>query len=120
ERALRVLRTLVEIYMDDNVDSVIESTNVAAQWLDQQLGKLKGELSDNELALHSFKRDKQILSVSLDDQNNMLSNEMQQLSTALTSVQAELERLRARQEQLATIDVEEPGLLPSRELLDSN
>src|SRR5690606_26687042 len=105
ERAKRVLRTLVEIYIDDNVDGALASTKVAAEWLDEQLDKLKDELSESELALHTYKRDKQILSVSLDDQSNMLSSEMQQLSGALTQVRTQLEALRSREAQLADIDV---------------
>ncbi len=119
ERAKRVLRTLVEIYIDDNVDGALASTKVAAEWLDEQLDKLKDELSESELALHTYKRDKQILSVSLDDQSNMLSSEMQQLSGALTQVRTQLEALRSREAQLADIDVANPTTLPSRELLES-
>lgn len=119
ERGKRVLRTLVEIYIDHNVDSVLASTNIAAEWLDEQLQKLKSELGSNEFALHDYKRTNQILSVSLDDQSNMLREEMQQLNRALTAVRAELEALEARFEQLAQVDVTEPTELPVQELLQS-
>lgn len=120
ERAKRVLRTLVSIYIDDNVDGVLASTNVAAEWLEEQLGKLKTELGDNELALHDFKQSNQILSVSMDDQSNMLRDEMQQLNQALTSVRTELEGLTARFAQLEQVSVTDPTELPAQELLQSS
>ncbi len=120
ERARRVLRTLVAIYIDDNVDSVLESTNVAAVWLEEQLQKLKGELSLNEDALYDYKKENQILSVSMDDQSNMLREEMQQLNRALTQVRTELQELMSRSEQLQNLDSEDLTDLPARELLQSS
>ncbi len=119
ERAERVLRSLVDIYIDDNVDSVLASTNVAAEWLDEQLQKLKSELSENELALHAYKKDNQILSVSMDDQSNMLRDEMQQLNQALTRVRTDLQTLEARYKQFEKVDVTDPTELPAQELLNS-
>jgi capsular exopolysaccharide synthesis family protein len=120
ERAKRVLRTLVSIYIDDNVDSVLASTNVAAEWLEEQLGKLKTELGDNEIALNQFKQTNQILSVSMDDQSNMLRDEMQQLNQALTLVRTEIEALSARNTQLQEVNITDPTELPSQELLQSS
>ncbi len=118
-RANQVVRALTQGYIDQNVDSALESTQVAAAWLDEQLTKLKGELSENELALHDYKKDKRILSVSMDDQSNMLRDEMQQLNGALTRVRAELEALKSRHEQLADVTLDEPTNLPTNELLGS-
>ena len=119
ERAKRVLRTLVEIYINNNIDDALASTAVAAEWLEDQLQKLRTELSGSELALHNYKREQQILSVSLDDQSNMLRREMEQLGAALTRVRTELEALRARQTQLEAVDTSDPINVPSRELLEN-
>ena len=119
-RASKVLRTLVELFIDQNVDDAVASTNVASDWLNVQLDKLKTELNDNEHALHDFKSNKQILSVSLDDQSNMLREEMQQLNRELTRVRTTVEQLKARVLQLSKINVVEPGDLPSDELLKSS
>ncbi len=119
ERAERILRTLVDIYIDDNVDSVLASTSIAAEWLDEQRQKLKNELSDNELALHEYKKENQIQAVSMEDQNNMLRDEMHQLNQALTMVRTQLQTLQARYEQLQQVNVTDPTELPAKELLDS-
>ncbi len=118
-RAERVLRTLVELYIDNNVDTVLDSTENAAEWLNVQLSKLKTELDDREVALHEYKRSNQLLSVSIDDQNNLLREEINQLSTALTRVRTEIENLVARHEHLQKLSNVDPSHLPSTEFLNS-
>src|SRR5690606_21034357 len=120
DRAARVLRTLVELYIDNNVDTALQSTASAAEWLNVQLGKLKSELDERELALHDYKRSNQLLSVSMDDQNNLLRDEINQLSTALTQVRTEIQNLTARHEQLAGLeDTDNLTHLPSSEFLSN-
>lgn len=118
-RAERVLRTLVEIYIDNNVDTVLQSTEVAADWLNVQLAKLRHELDEREVALHDYKRNNQILSVSIEDQNNLLREELNQLSSALTQVRAQIENLAAREEQLSKLTFTDPTQLHSNELLNN-
>jgi succinoglycan biosynthesis transport protein ExoP len=86
ERARQILSTLVNVYTDRNIDVALESTNSAAEWLEGQVQTLKTELEGSEANLHEYKKGNRILSVSLDEQSNMLRQEMQQLSTALTAV----------------------------------
>jgi capsular exopolysaccharide synthesis family protein len=119
ERARRVLNALVGLYIDQNVDRALESSKTASEWLGVQLEKLKTELTENELALHDYKKDQNILSVSMDDQNNMLREEMTQLNAELTRVRVERERLKSRLEQLDRVDPETLSTLPVQELLDS-
>jgi succinoglycan biosynthesis transport protein ExoP len=86
ERARQILSTLVNVYTDRNIDVALESTNTAAEWLEGQVQTLKTELEGTEANLHDYKKGNRILSISLDEQSNMIRQEMQQLSTALTAV----------------------------------
>lgn len=119
-RARRILSTLIDRYLEGNVDQAVQSTAAAAEWLSNQSDKLKSELEKSELALHDYKIDKQILSVSLDDQSNMLRGQMQQLSEAMTGVGARIEQLKARVRELDKIDSNDPTELPATALLESN
>lgn len=119
ERAKRVLATLVDVFLDRNIEQVVASTDAASQWLRDQVGKLKQELETSELALHDYKKDKRLLSASLDDQSSMLREEMQQLNRALTTVQTRREGLRARYRELAKVDAEDPERVPASELLEN-
>src|SRR4051812_34634891 len=71
-RAQRVAATLVDEYVEQNLDRTLDSASQRAEWLDTQLVKLKTELESQEMDLHDFKRKNNLLSVSFDDQSNML------------------------------------------------
>jgi polysaccharide biosynthesis transport protein len=119
QRARRVLGAVVDAYLQHNIDEAVSSNSSAGDWLRDQLTKLKGDLEGSELALHEYKRDKQILSVSLDEQSNMLREEMTQLNEALTQVRTKREHIASRARELAKISIDDPVDLPSSELLDN-
>jgi capsular exopolysaccharide synthesis family protein len=119
-RAQRVLATLIDAYIEQNLQHALLSTNSASDWLGDQLDKLKQELEGSELELHKYKKDKQLLSVSLTDQSNMLMEEMRKLAVELTGVKVQRERLLARYEQLSQVSVDDPANLAVEELLTSS
>ncbi|NUQ75618.1 MAG: polysaccharide biosynthesis tyrosine autokinase [Polyangiaceae bacterium] len=120
QRAQRILAALVDKYVEQNLDDALTSTNQATEWLRGRLDGLKGELETSEMALHEYKEGKNILSVSLDDQSNMLREEMKQISDALTSVRTRREEVAARRAELAKIKAEDPKDLPASELLQND
>jgi succinoglycan biosynthesis transport protein ExoP len=117
ERARQILAALVGVYVDRNVDVALDSTNTAADWLRGQVDKLKQELESSENALHDYKTGNRILSVSLDDQSNMLRQEMQQLSAALTSVRVRRTQVAAQAEELAKLGDDPTSDLSNLQLL---
>ncbi len=104
ERARQILSTLVGVFVDRNIDVALASTNAAADWLRNQVENLKSELESSENALQDYKAGHRVLSVSLDDQSNMLRQEMQQLTTALTAVRVRRTQVEARVFELSHID----------------
>lgn len=119
-RAQQILATLVNTYVQQNLDDALASTGSAVDWLRTQLDSLKGELEQSEMDLHDYKITKNILSVDLDDQSNMLREEMKQLNDALTTVRARREEYVARKAELAKVKADDPSHLPSSELLQSS
>ncbi len=117
ERARQILATLVSVYVDRNLEVALDSTNSAADWLRGQVDKLKQELEGSENALHDYKTENRILSVSLADQSNMLTQEMHQLSTALTAVRVRKTQVAAQAEELAKIGVGDQIDLSNYQLL---
>jgi len=118
-RAQRVLGTLVDIYAQHNLDEALDAMGVAADWLSNQVDALKTDLESSEMALHAYKMDKNILSVSMDDQTNMLRGEIQQLNGSLTATRAQREQIGARRAELLKINPEEPANVPATEVLNS-
>lgn len=119
-RAQRILSALVDTYAEANLDDVFESATTAADWLHGQVGSLRHDLESSEMALHQFKKDRNILSVSMDDQSNMLRGEMTQLGQALTEVRTKRERTASRLAELKKISPDDPAALPARELIESS
>lgn len=116
-RAERVLSTIVDCYREQNLDGVLSSTNSAVEWLRDQLGKLKTELESSEMALHNYKKTNNILSLSMDDQSNMLREEMSKLNDTLTIRKADREKIASRVFELKKVKNDDPADLPSQELL---
>jgi len=118
-RAQRIVATLGDIYVEQNIDRFVDSTNSAVEWLGEQLDKLKTELEQSELALHNYKQKNSILSLSLDDQSNMLRAEMTQLNAQLTDVRTRIEHLSSRVEELKKLPVDDLEKLAATELLQN-
>jgi succinoglycan biosynthesis transport protein ExoP len=116
-RAQRVLTTLLETYVEQNLSTALASANTTAEWLDTQLVKLKTDLEAQEMDLHDFKIKNNLLSVSFDDQSNMLRAQIQQLNAALTSLKAKRETVAARLAVLEKVNIDDPADIPDSELI---
>jgi len=119
ERGQRVLSTLLDVYVEQNLDSTLDSANKTAEWLDTQLGKLKTDLESQEMDLHDFKRKNNLLSVSFDDQSNMLRAQIQQLNTTLTDLKARKEHVAARLAVVQAFNPDDLSFIPQSELFGS-
>lgn len=118
-RAQLLLNTLIDVFIQHNLDEVAASSQSVGEWLHDRLGKLKQDLEGSELALHTYKKSKSMLSVSYDDQSNMLREQIGQLNQSITESRVQREKIAARYKALSTIDHEDPRELPASELLGS-
>ncbi|WP_234022966.1 GumC family protein [Sorangium cellulosum] len=119
ERAQRVLSTAIDVYVEQNLDDALASTNSAVDWLRTQLDKLKNDLEASETSLHEYKLTKNILDVDFEDQSNLLREEMKQINDALTAVRTRREEFAARNHELSKLDPNSPLDLPASELIQS-
>ncbi|MBI4954878.1 MAG: polysaccharide biosynthesis tyrosine autokinase [Myxococcales bacterium] len=117
ERAQRLLSAVVDVYIAQNLDTAIESTTSATDWLRGQLDKLKTDLESSEMALHDYKKDKDILSVAFNDQSNMLSATIRQITDDLTRLHKDQEENSARLSQLYSAPTDDPRRIESSEFL---
>ncbi len=108
ERAQLIVNTLVDSYIEKTVEDRLGSTVNALDWLGTQLEALRTELNDAELALHEFKEEHNVLSVSLEDQRNLVAQEIQHFNDALTEVRSRRIALQARMEVLNGATREDP------------
>lgn len=102
ERAALIANTIAETFIQKTIEDRLGSTVSALEWLGDQLDTLRGELETSELALHRFKQDHNILSVSMEDRQNLVAQELEHFTDALAEartrrieLQAHLVRLRS-------------------------
>lgn len=116
-RAQRLLAAVIDTYVEQNLDTSMDATNKTVEWLDIQAKRLKGDLESQEMNLHDFKLKYNLLSVSYDDQSNMVRAEIQQLNTNLTELKAKKEAVSARLAIVQAVDPQDPGEIPATELV---
>ncbi len=84
ERARAIADAFVDEYLEKTMEDRMGSTVNALEWLGTQLDDLRRELEQSELALHDFKQEHNILSVSMEDRQNLVAGEIEELNKALT------------------------------------
>ena len=100
ERARLVADAVANAYIDKTMEDRLSSTVKALDWLGNQLDTLRGDLDTAELALHDFKKDHEVLSVSMEDRQNLVASDIQATNSKLTEVRNRRIELAARVQRL--------------------
>jgi capsular exopolysaccharide synthesis family protein len=102
ERGALIANTVADVFIEKTIEDRMSSTVTSLEWLGTQLDSLRQELERSERALHAFKQEHNILSVSLEDRQNLVAAELEHFSVALDAARTErigrraaLARLRA-------------------------
>jgi capsular exopolysaccharide synthesis family protein len=94
--------TIARTYIDRNLDRVLSSTAGALEWLTKQLDTLRTRLGESERDLYEFKRSNNVLSVSLEDRQNLVSTELQSYSESLIRTRTARIDVEAQRRELLT------------------
>ncbi len=108
ERAALLANTIVDVYIEKLGQDRMGSTVSALDWLSGQLDNLKSELEDAEIALYKFKDEHKALSMSLEDQQNLVAQDIQRFSQALTDARMQRIEMAAKLQTLRETDRENP------------
>lgn len=100
ERAATLANAVAEAYIAKTLEDRMGSTVSALEWLGSQLDSLRGQLEESELALHHFKEEHNILSVSMEDRQNLVASDIQHFNQALTEARTRRIELAARATRL--------------------
>jgi polysaccharide biosynthesis transport protein len=102
DKAALLANTIADTYISWVMEQRLGSTVNAVDWLSGQLDDTSKKLERSEMALHTFRRTNNVLSVSLNDQQNVVTEKIKQFSAGLSNAQmrrfevaAELDELRA-------------------------
>lgn len=107
-RAAAIVNTVIASFIEKSAADRVESTLDALDWLGSQLGSVREQLESSELALHDFKQDNNILSVSLEDRQNMITNELEGFTEALTQTRTQRISVAARVAELRNANRGDP------------
>jgi len=100
ERARLIADAVADAYVQKTIEDRLESTDRAKDWLENQLATLREELEEAELALHSFKKGHNVLSVSMEDRQNLVASDVQTTHDKLTETRNRRIELDARLKRL--------------------
>ena len=97
--AAQLANAWAQAFLDHNVEYKSSSAVGAVKWLSNQLDDLKGQLENAEIALHDFRRKNNIVSVSLEDKQNLTARRIEKLNDALTQIRLQRMELEAKRKQ---------------------
>jgi polysaccharide biosynthesis transport protein len=111
EQAAVLANAVAESYIEKLNQDRLASTVKAMDWLSKNLDDLKGDLENSELAIHEFKLNHNALSVSLEDRQNIVAQNIQRYNLALTETKLRRIELSARLERLRHAETESPAAI---------
>jgi len=89
-----------QAYIDYTLERRLETTRSAAQWLDEQVETFATRLESLESKLNEFKQENLLVSVSLEDRQNMISANLAMLNKRVIETRSQLIRLRAQRDTI--------------------
>jgi capsular exopolysaccharide synthesis family protein len=114
QRAALIANTVADTYIEYNLDYKLEGARSAMAWLAEQESDLKHQLEDSELKLYQFKKDRNLLAVSLDDKQSMLSQNLASVNQKLTDLRIRIIELDAKRKMIerARANISDEETLP--------
>ena len=104
EWAQTLATAVAKVFVQFNLQQRRAATAEAASWLGQQVDVQRAKLEDAELQLQEYKKNKNIVSVSLRDRSNMTMDSLKAISNDLSRVVAQRVALEAKIEVLDGFD----------------
>src|SRR5262249_8832494 len=94
--AAELANDIVAVYIEQNRAGKLAAPNDATRWGAQQLDEARTELGKSETALYEFKKANNILSVNMEERQNLISKSLDGFSSALNETKKKRIDLQAR------------------------
>jgi capsular exopolysaccharide synthesis family protein len=108
ERAALLANAVVDAYMEKAMEDRLGSTSNALDWLSGQLDSLKNQLESSELSLHEFVEGKASLTMPFEEQQRLVSGDIERYSTRLGEARMQRIELAARLKGLEAANHPDP------------
>lgn len=119
-RAARIANALGQAYIDYSLERRLENNRTASKWLDERVVEFQRQLELREQELHEFKERNTLVSVSLEDRQNMTAASLGILNEKLLAVRASLIELRARKKTIDDMVASGDGATTAVQQLEKN
>ncbi len=117
QRAQLYANAITKAYRDKNLESMLQSTVDAVDWLSNQLDDAHKKLSESEDKIRDYKKENGILSISLEERQNILTAQMTAAATKLTEARAKRIEVESRKKAIThVIRSEDPLAIPLEEI----
>ena len=103
ERAATIANRLADEYIAKTLEDRSGSTDLAEETLGEQSDELRTRLNQSELALHHFKQEHNVLSVSMEDRQNILAADIVHHNTKLQEARSRRRQLEARASRIRAL-----------------
>jgi capsular exopolysaccharide synthesis family protein len=119
ELAVELANDLAAVYIDQNLAVKREVTSKAKGFVSKLLDQARKNLDQSETALYAYKKDKNILSISLEDQKNKITKALEAFSTAMTDARRKRIELQARRKAVGALISGDVSKVPANFVVDS-
>jgi succinoglycan biosynthesis transport protein ExoP len=119
-RAQLYVNAIANAYKDKNLETMLQSTVDAVDWLSKQLDDAQQELSTSEQDIRNYKQKNGILSISLEDRQNILTAQMTAAATKLTEAQTHRIEVQSRKAAIAGVVASEDPMATPLDEINSN
>ncbi len=97
ELAAKIANSLVDAYLQDQVDTKFNTTSRASDWLGQRLGELRAEVERSEKAVEDYRRDAGLVR---GQQSTVVTQQLSELNTQLVIARANRTEIESRLNQV--------------------
>lgn len=103
--------TLVDVYIEQNLDNKLSTTKDAVTWLSKELELTQQKLVESEAALHAYKQEHEI--ISIEDRQNIVMQKLSELNTAVNEAKIHRAALESEYKKIQQYGVTQLDTIPA-------
>ncbi len=111
QRTALFANTLVDVYIEQNLDTKLSTTKDAITWLTKELEITQQKLVESEAALHAYKEQHEI--ISIEDRQNIVMQKLSTLNSAVNEAKIQRAALESEYKKIQQYDITELDSIPA-------
>jgi polysaccharide biosynthesis transport protein len=100
DRAARIANAIADSYINYSLERRLSNTRGASKWLDERVDEFAQKIEEAERSLNQYKTEHMLVSMSVEDRQNMISTSLAKLTERMVEVRSQLIDLESRRQVL--------------------